>query len=51
MLLYRIDIKYQIQNNIYCFNIESDWYPFYNKLSDLQESLNSEDDEETEDEE
>jgi hypothetical protein len=49
--IYIIDIKYQIQNNLYCFNIESDWYTIYNMLSELQEEINSEEDEDTEDEE
>lgn len=43
--IYMIDIKYQIHNNIYCFNIESDWYPVYNMLSDIQEAINSEEEE------
>jgi hypothetical protein len=49
--IYIVDIKYQIQNNIYCFNIESDWYPVYNMLSDLQEAINSEEEENLEEEE
>jgi hypothetical protein len=49
--IYIIDVKFQVHNTIYGYNIPSDWYPVYNMLSDLQEAINSEEEENLEEEE